>query len=348
VSVARLKWTKLAASQTGAATIQEGAMGDDRTGSLPEADLGSRLGAHLQITRLDHSVKQVFILPGIVLAVTIAGAHPGRDWLWRIPIGLLASTLIASSNYVINEILDAPFDRLHPIKRSRPAASGLVHIGWGYVQWLAMMVPGLMLASTISMGFLVSAGALWVMGCIYNIPPVRSKDYPYLDVLSESVNNPIRFCLGWYIVTAAAVPPVSLLLSYWMLGAYFMGLKRFSEYRQIGDVAIASSYRRSFRYYSEESLLNSVIFYAAASMLFFGAFIMRYRIELVLSFPLVAWLMAVYFSLSFGHESAVQNPEKLYREPRLMIPLAACTAIILLLLFVQLPWLNALFPKSVP
>ena len=38
---------------------------------------------------------------------------------------------------------------------------------------------------------------LWVMGCIYNIPPVRSKDLPYLDVLSEAVNNPLRMLAGW-------------------------------------------------------------------------------------------------------------------------------------------------------
>jgi hypothetical protein len=133
-----------------------------------------------------------------------------------------------------------------------------------------------------------------------------------------------------------------------MLGCYFMSLKRFSEYRQIGDPAAAAGYRRSFACYSEESLLNSATFYAAACMLFFGAFMMRYRIELILSFPVVAWLMAVYFSLSFQHESAVQNPERLYREPSLMVPLCICVALIVLLLFVNVPWIGAMFPKSTP
>jgi hypothetical protein len=58
--------------------------------------------------------------------------------------------------------------------------------------------------------------------------------------------------------------------------------------------------------------------------------------------------MAVYFSLSFRHESAVQNPERLYREPRLMIPLGICVGLIVLLLFVNLPWIGTLFPKSTP
>ena len=266
----------------------------------------------------------------------------------HICVGMIAATLISSSNYVINEMLDAPFDRLHPTKKNRPAACGLIHFGWGYAQWILMMVAGLALAATISVGFLLSAAALWVMGCVYNIAPVRSKDLPYIDVLSESINNPLRFCLGWYMATATLLPPLSLLLSYWMLGAYFMALKRFSEYRQIDNFVIAASYRKSFRYYTQESLLNSVAFYAAAAMLFFGAFIMRYRMELILSFPVIAWLMAIYFGLSFRSESAVQNPEKLYREPRLMLVLALCVVVFGVLLFVDLPWLAALFPKSHP
>ena len=307
-----------------------------------------RMVAHLRIMRLDHSIKQIFIVPGIVLAMAMTGSSLSSKLSIRIVIGLAASTLIACSNYVINEILDAPFDRLHPIKKNRPAASGLVHEGWGYAQWIVMMLAGMALGSLLGRGFMLSAGALWIMGCIYNIRPARSKDIPYVDVLSESINNPLRFCLGWYSVVTVMLPPASLLVSYWMLGCYFMSLKRFSEYRQIDNPAAAAGYRSSFAYYSEESLLNSATFYAAACMLFFGAFMMRYRIELILSFPVVAWLMAVYFSLSFRHESAVQNPERLYREPSLMIPLCICVALIVLLLFVDVPWIGTMFPRSTP
>jgi 4-hydroxybenzoate polyprenyltransferase len=318
------------------------------TVAVAPVSLRSRLAAHIRITRLDHSIKQVFILPGILLAMALAARRMDGRLAFNVCVGLLSATLIASSNYVINEILDAPFDRLHPTKKNRPSACGLVHVGWGYVQWIAMMLAGLALAGMLSRGFFLSALTLWIMGCVYNIAPVRSKDLPYIDVLSESVNNPLRFCLGWYMVTATLLPPLSLLLSYWMLGAYFMALKRFSEYRQIGDCAVAASYRKSFRYYRQESLLNSVVFYAAASMLFFGAFIMRYRMELILSFPLIAWLMAIYFGLSFRSESAVQNPEKLYREPRLMLVLLLCTVVFAALLFVDIPWIGTVFPKSLP
>lgn len=315
-------------------------------GEASRTSLGPILLAHLRIARLDHSIKQAFILPGILLAVALSGR--ALDWHLALSAvaGLVAATLIASSNYVLNEMLDAPYDRLHPTKKIRPAACGLIHRGWGYAEWIGLMLLGMALAWTISTGFALSCAALWVMGCIYNIPPLRSKDLPYVDVLSESVNNPIRFCMGWYIVTSAILPPLSLLTAYWMLGAYFMALKRFSEYRQIDDPILAGDYRRSFRFYTTESLLTSVVFYAAAAMLFFGAFAMRYRVELILCFPVVAWLMSIYFNMSFGHESPVQNPEKLYRQPKLMIALALCVILFSVLLFVHIPWLMSIFPKS--
>ena len=308
--------------------------------------IAERLRAHVTILRLDHSVKQIFVLPGFVAALTLTHTHASVPVLRNVALGLIAATLIASSNYTLNEILDAPFDRLHPTKRLRPAARGVVHFSSGYVQWLVLMIAGLLLGHAICKGFMLSALALWIMGCIYNIPPIRSKDVPYLDVLSESVNNPLRFLLGWYAVTPATIPPASLLIAYWLLGAYFMALKRFSEYRQIADRGVAGSYRRSFRFYTEQSLLNSVAFYAASSMLFFGAFIMRYRMELILSFPFIALLMAIYFALSFQPESAAQNPEKLYREPLLMVALALCVAVLVIFSFVNLPWLAQLFPRT--
>jgi decaprenyl-phosphate phosphoribosyltransferase len=308
--------------------------------------LGQRLQAHVRILRLDHCIKQIFILPGVILAIAITERHIDRDFIWNVLIGMLSATLISSSNYVLNEMLDAPFDRLHPTKCSRPAAEGLVHFGWGYAQWVVMMVLGLALAGTISRGLFFSAAGLWLMGCLYNIPPIRTKDIPYIDVLSESINNPLRFCLGWYMVTAVVLPPASLLVAYWMLGAYFMALKRFSEHRQINDPAVAAGYRKSFSFYSQESLLSSAIFYAVTSMLFLGAFIMRYRMELILAFPLIALLMSIYFGLAFRHESSVQNPEKLYREPRLMPFLALTVATFVVLLFVDVPWLGETFVKS--
>ncbi len=304
-----------------------------------------RLRSHASLLRLDHSVKQIFVLPGIVIAASIAGATLNSALALRSLLGLLSVVAVASSNYVLNELLDAPFDRLHPVKRMRPAACRSVSVPFAYAQWLVCAVVGFLLALAVSWQLFLAVLSLWLMGCAYNVPPLRMKDLPYLDVLAESINNPIRFCVGWYIVTSAVLPPVSVLLAYWMLGGYFMALKRFSEYRQIGAES-ARLYRRSFVRYTDESLLVSALFYAAAAMLFFGAFIMRYRMEMIFAFPFIALLMAVYFKLAFVFDSPVQHPEKLYREPALMALLGVCSAVLIVTSFIHLPWLAEMFPKS--
>ena len=321
--------------------------------TLPSATTGvitswpTRLRAHIAIMRLDHSIKNVFVLPGIVVALSVTHSTLNLAMLRNVVLGFLATTLIACSNYVINEVLDAPFDRLHPTKRDRPAACGLVSVPLAYAQWIGMMVLGLAIALQVSVSFAIVGGVLWIMGCLYNIKPFRTKDVVYLDVVTESVNNPLRMLLGWYMVTSVVVPPASMLVCYWMLGCFFMALKRFSEYRDIGNISVAGAYRKSFQHYTEQSLLVSITFYASFAMLMFGAFIMRYRLELILAFPLVACMMASYFHLAFQRESAVQNPEKLYRQPLLMAELAVTAIAILLLLFVNLPFLARLFTSSI-
>jgi hypothetical protein len=111
---------------------------------------------------------------------------------------------------------------------------------------------------------------------------------------------------------------------------------------------MAGAYRASFKRYTQESLLVSVVFYASAAMLFFGAFVIRYRIELLLGFPLVALVMAIYFKLAFKRNSAVQNPEKLYREQGLMLWFSATVVVMVVLLFVRLSWLERLFMPTLP
>ncbi len=300
---------------------------------------------HLKIARVDHWVKNVFVLPGIVAAMTFETWTFG-SLCWCIVIGMLSVCLIASSNYTINEVLDGPYDRFHPIKCRRPVPAGNVSIPLAYVQWILLMAAGLALGALVSVPFAITMFALWLMGCFYNIPPLRSKDKPYLDVLSEAVNNPLRLLAGWFIVSIATLPSASLVLSYWMIGCYFMAIKRYAEYRDIGDAERATMYRRSFGYYSLDRLLVCIMFYGSAAMLFFGAFTIRYRLELILAYPLVAIVMAIYLSIGLKPNSAAQAPEKLYKERPLMVCVVACAIVIVLLLLVDIPLLHRLFAPT--
>jgi 4-hydroxybenzoate polyprenyltransferase len=287
-------------------------------------------------------------LPGIIAAIGSDPTHIPSGILQNVILGLLATCLVASSNYTINEVLDAPFDRFHPIKHKRPVPSGLVSVPLAYVQWIALMVIGVGLGLIVSIPFAATLFVLWLMGCIYNIPPLRSKDIPYIDVLSEAINNPLRMLAGWFIASTASVAPASLLLSYWMVGCFFMATKRYAEYREIGDADRAAAYRKSLKHYTLERLMVSIMFYASAAMLFLGAFVMRYKLELILAFPLVAMVMAMYLALAFKKHSAAQNPEGLYREPMLMAAVLTCTVVMGVLMLSNIPVMQTLFVPTAP
>ena len=87
---------------------------------------------------------------------------------------------------------------------------------------------------------------------------------------------------------------------------------------------------------------------AAAAMLFFGAFCMRYRLELILSFPLVALVMALYLNVALKPNSVAQNPEHLYRERGLMAAVVATTIAMVILLAVDLPVMHRLVRPTAP
>lgn len=308
----------------------------------------ARLVAYVQLARFDHWVKNVFVLPGAVVAMALAPVPLNSDLLVRLVIGLIAVGLVASSNYVLNEVRDAEFDAKHPTKRLRPVPSGKVKPALAYLEWLLLGILGVGWGAFCGTPFMVTLAVLWGMGCVYNLPPLRSKDLPYVDVLSEAVNNPLRMLAGWFIVGPDAIAPGSLLCSYWMAGCYFMAVKRFAEYRMINSAAQAAAYRKSFAFYNEQRLLVSIMFYGSAAMLFLGAFVVRYKLELILSFPLIALVMALYLSIAFKVDSAAQAPEKLYREGWLVASVTACAVAMTLLFFADLPLLHQLVAPTAP
>lgn len=299
--------------------------------------------AYVQIARVDHWFKNSFMVLGVVLAIFYEPSVVNWHSAASLALAVLATCFVASSNYTLNEILDAPNDRLHPEKRFRPVPSGRVRIGLGYAQWLILAVAGFAIAWSINAYFFVSAVFLWVMGVAYNVPPVRTKEWPYVDVLSESINNPIRLLLGWFALVTGRFPPLSLAIAYWMIGAFFMAMKRYAEYRHIGDPRVAAAYRRSFAYYTEDRLLISLFFYATACALFSGIFIVRYHPELILFVPFAAGLFAYYMKLGLQPDSPTQNPEKLYKQRGFVAYLIVCFTVFVTLMFTSIPMIYDLF-----
>lgn len=300
---------------------------------------------YVRIARPDHWVKNVFMLPGVVFAVILTG-QPILDKIPALVIGFISLCLIASANYVINEYLDREFDKFHPKKKNRPSVSGRVEGRWVWFEYALLSVLGLVLAALVSRPFLFCAVWLLVMGIAYNVKPMRTKDRVYLDVLSESINNPIRLLMGWFVVTSDYLPPVSLLTAYWFGGAFLMAVKRFSEYRFINDPIQAGLYRQSFRSYTEKSLLVSVQTYALVTIFFLVTFLLKYRIEYLITIPFLIVLFSWYLSIGFKPNSAAQHPERLFKERRLLAYAAFIMMLFIVLLFVEIPALDWLLNRE--
>lgn len=298
---------------------------------------------YIRIARPDHWIKNLFVLPGVPLAFFFFPEQADWHVLGSVLLGIVATCIVASSNYVINELLDAQYDRHHPIKKHRPLAAGRISRPLAYTEWIVSGALG------IGLGFLTNQYTgwvclmLWFAGVLYNIPPFRTKEVTHLDVLSEASNNPMRLAIGWYATGVTALPPISALFAYWMFGAFLMATKRFAEYRQIGDPLVASQYRRSFLHYSEESLIVGIVFYIALFIAAVSVFIMQYQLELMLGMPVLAYMIAYYLYLGFQPNSPAQYPELLYKEKHLMLALVFCAVFFLTLFFVDFPAIAALF-----
>ena len=297
---------------------------------------------YVSIARPDHWFKNIFMLPGIALAIILDNVSFGPQLILDLVIAIIATCAVASANYTINEWLDAETDKFHPIKKSRPSVQGGVNALGVYSQWTLLSIIGIGLALSLNKQFALYAFALLAMGLVYNVKPIRSKDRVHLDTLSESINNPLRFMLGWSAVDTQLLPPASILIIYWMGGAYLMAIKRYAEYRHIGDAEQAALYRRSFKFYSEESLLLAAFFYALTAAFFTGVFLIKYRVEYILAIPLLALLFVWYLWIGMRADSVTQNPERLYKERGFLVYLSFCFLVFLVLTFVDVPVLNTL------
>ena len=298
---------------------------------------------HLKIARPDHWFKNVFALPGVFLGVLVNQSALGILEALNVLYGLFIICMTASANYVINEIMDAATDKHHPKKKHRPIPSGRVKKSSAFLVWLGFLFLSLFLASTVNQKFLMVTIVFILQGLIYNIPPIRTKDIPFLDVITESVNNPIRLLLGWFLVITETLPTLSLILAYWMIGAFFMAAKRYAEFVMINDRSRAAAYRSSFRRYSNNRLLISMFYYACLFSFFMGIFLIRYRIELIFAIPFIGLVIAYYLRMTLISDSPVQTPELLYKQRGFLGIIVSCIAVIILLFFVDIPFVREFF-----
>lgn len=302
---------------------------------------------HVKIARPDHWPKNVMVLPGAFLAFVVEDSWSAPQIIALI-MAIIGACFIASANYTINEYLDRSFDRHHPQKKHRALVDADISGKSILVQYITLSGVGLAFLLPLNSAAVLAGAGLLIMGIIYNVSPFRTKDIAFLDVISESINNPIRLILGWAAVTTIILPPASLILCFWFGGAFLMAAKRYSEYRFINSSEQAGLYRKSFQNYSETSLLMSSYFYSLLSVFMLAVFLIKYRAEFLLSFPLITSVFTWYLALSHKYEEiGVREPEKIFTNVPFLVVFSGTAFFVLILFFVDIPFVDFLVSHSV-
>jgi 4-hydroxybenzoate polyprenyltransferase len=211
------------------------------TGLSTAEELTSRggAGALVRLVRPQQWIKNFFVLAPLLFSgqATDSTAQV-KAWM-----AFAAFCLLASTVYVMNDVIDRDADRAHPTKRRRPIASGAVSPG------VAMAVAGGMLAVSVALAFAVGTGLLacaltyLALNVVYSI---RLKHVVILDVFAIATFFVLRLLAG-----SAAVgvrPSVWLILCGGLLALYLGFAKRRHEIVLLGQES--STHRSVLSQYS--------------------------------------------------------------------------------------------------
>lgn len=141
-----------------------------------------------------------------------------------------AFSLVSSAFYLLNDVSDYESDRLHPVKRNRPVASGLVSritavrvalvlfaIGFAYPALVVIFIPSRTTAFATMLAYTV-------MQCLYT---GFLKRVPYVDVVTLAAGFVLRAVAGAAIISAYISP--WLLVCTFSLSMFLAFCKRKSE-----------------------------------------------------------------------------------------------------------------------
>ena len=165
-------------------------------------------------------VKNLFVFAGLVFAQRLFTAS-----VWPAIGAFAIFCALSGAIYLLNDVADRDKDRLHPRKRERPIASGLLPVPLALGSALILVVGGLVAATALSPRF--AAVALAYVGLL-SVYSVVLKHVVIVDVLTVAVGFVLRAVGG---ALAIGVDISGWLLICTILIALFLALgKRRYEY----------------------------------------------------------------------------------------------------------------------
>ena len=125
--------------------------------------IGQPVTPYVQIARPDHWIKNAFMLFGVLLAWFYVPTGITSASVAALILAFMATCLMTSSNYVLNELVDAPGDRVHPNKRHRPVPSGMIQPAIGMLECFLLAAGGLGVAYFVNRPFAIYLNKLDVL-----------------------------------------------------------------------------------------------------------------------------------------------------------------------------------------
>lgn len=286
-----------------------------------------------RLLRINHWFKNLFLLFGFLAGLWYVGSEVlPVDIFIKAILALLLASLVSSGNYIINQITDSKFDKKHPTKRKRPIPSGKVSEKLALIIALALFMTSLWISVQLySVNFTITLLAFWSAGLAYNVRPIRLKDIPFIDVIAESINNPIRLLLGWFVVVPFVLPPTSIMLLTWVGGAILMSAKRYDELKVHGKELVP--YRLTFKTYSLENIKLLINFYTILTLILIVFVAWSYQKILLIAWPPTVLLTYWVLKEVFSGKAEARYPEKFVLSEKFVIFSLALLAIYLFLAF---------------
>ncbi len=112
-------------------------------------------------------------------------------------IATVIFSFLTSSIYIFNDIVDAPSDRKHPLKKHRPIASGKFPIPLALFASFSGVLISLFLSSQLNFFFFLTCLAYLILQVLYT---VYLKSVPILDVISIASGFILRVYAGAVVI----------------------------------------------------------------------------------------------------------------------------------------------------
>jgi 4-hydroxybenzoate polyprenyltransferase len=226
----------------------------------------------------------------------LGGAMQHGDLLGKGAIPFVAFCLASSSSYIVNDILDAEQDALHPFKKFRPISSGLISRRNALTVAGALVSLSIVLAFSVSRMFTVILLAYLMVSVSYSL---LLKELVIVDLFSISAGFLLRLQGGGEAFGVAISE--WLFLSVFLLSLFLSTGKRLCEKTLLGESA--GGHRKSLTSYPD-GFLDGVLYLTGASALMTYTMYSLPRYPLVYTVPLCTFgLLRYMFRVKSGLNS---------------------------------------------